>query len=286
MNWTIKSLLDWTTIFFKNHKIEEPHLEAEILLSFALNIKRIQIYTMFEKVLNQEELAAFKKLIIRRIRREPTSYIIGRKSFMSLDFIVDKNVLIPRPETEILVESAIDIIKELNKENTNVLEIGTGSGAIAISIAKYCPNTKIIATDISQKALEIAQKNSEHHKTDGNVQFIAGNIFENLNKDLKFDLILSNPPYIKTAEIQNLQPEIKNFEPLVALDGGQDGLDFYRKISKEAHNYLQQNGYLILECGYEQSKKVIDLIKNSYEYSRIYSKKDLNGIDRVVIAEK
>lgn len=286
MKWTIKSLIDWTTLYFKKHNIEEPHLEAEILLAHALNIKRIQIYTMFDRILTEGELAKFKELILRRVKREPTAYIIGYKSFMSLDFIVNEKVLIPRPETETLVEKTIDIIKSINTNFVKVLEIGTGSGAISVSLAKFCPNIKITATDITNEVLQIAKQNAEKHSVIDKIDFIKSNIFENIDVNEKFDIIISNPPYIKTAEINLLQPEIKNFEPIKALDGGEDGLDFYRKISSCAYDYLSEKGWILLECGFNQAEEIIELFQNTNKYSSVTKQKDLSDIDRVIIVKK
>lgn len=286
MTWTISSLLDWTTIYFTNHKIDEPHLESEVLLAHALGIKRIQIYTMHDRVLSDEELAAFKKLILRRIKREPTAYIIGYRPFMSLDFDVTRDVLIPRPETEVLVEKAIDLIKENNSAPASVLDIGTGSGAIAVSIAKYCPAANIVATDISQPALEVAASNAKKHGVAERTGFLQGDLFSPIEKNQKFDIIVSNPPYISSSELEKLQPEITKYEPVRALDGGPDGLAYYRKIASMAHDYLTEKGHLLLETGMGQADSVIEMLRAASAYSSISKVRDLSGIDRVVLASK
>lgn len=286
MTWTISSLLDWTTIYFANHKIEEPHLEAEVLLAHALGIKRIQIYTMHDRVLKDEELAEFKKLILRRIKREPTAYIIGYRPFMSLDLEVTQDVLIPRPETEVLVEKAIDLIKENGTATVSILDIGTGSGAIAVSIAKYCPATNIVATDISQPALEVAAGNAKKHDVGERVKFVLGDLFSPIDKGAKFDIIVSNPPYISSSELEKLQPEITKYEPVRALDGGPDGLAYYRKIAVKAHEYLAEKGVLLLEAGAGQADHVMEMLSMTSAYSSISKARDLSGIDRVVIASK
>ncbi|MFA5105072.1 MAG: peptide chain release factor N(5)-glutamine methyltransferase [Candidatus Margulisiibacteriota bacterium] len=282
MTWTISSLLDWTTIYFANHKIEEPHLEAEILLAHALHIKRIQIYTMHDRVLSEEELAAFKQLMLRRIKMEPTAYIIGYRPFMSLDFDVNREVLIPRPETEKLVEEAINIIKGSEKETVSVLDIGTGSGAIAVSIAKYCANTRVWASDISKAAIETAKSNAKKHGVDDRITFFTGDLFSPIDKNAKFDIIVSNPPYIKTLEIENLQPEITKFEPVRALDGGPDGLAYYRKITAQAPAYLSEKGHLLLEVGAGQADDVVKMIQATGIFAKTKKIQDHNGIDRVI----
>lgn len=286
MTWTISSLLDWTTIYFTNHKIEEPHLEAEILLAHALGIKRIQIYTMHDRVLSDEELAAFKKLILRRIKREPTAYIIGYRPFMSLDFNVTREVLIPRPETEILVEKAIDLIKEIQKDGVSVLDIGTGSGAIAVSIAKYSASANIWATDISKAAIETAASNANNHGVSERITFLSGDLFSPIDKNQKFDIIASNPPYIPTSDIEALQPEITQYEPVRALDGGPDGLAYYRKITAQAPAYLSEKGHLLIEVGAGQADNVAEIVRTTGTFSGITKIQDHSGVERVIIASK
>jgi release factor glutamine methyltransferase len=279
-SWTIKKVLDWTTGYFTKHQMENPHLEAEILLSHALNAERIKLYIDFEKEIDKKSLEVFKGFITRRAKREPTAYITGNKHFMSLNFKVTQDVLIPRPETELLIENAIELSKAYNG-NITVLDIGTGSGAIAVSLAKFIDNAEIYATDSSKKALEVAALNAKRHGVEGKIKFIETDLFPKEN--LKFDIIISNPPYIKTSDISGLQPEIKDFEPVAALDGGADGLDFYRKIMEKASEYIKENGSILLEIGADQSKDVVGIIKNKLALKNIRVKKDLSGLDRVVI---
>ena len=196
-----------------------------------------------------------------------------------MDFFVNEDVLIPRQDTEILVEEVIKIAKKKNRPK--ILDLCTGSGAIAISLKKFVPNSDVYAVDISEKALEIARKNAR--KLEADVKFIKSNLFENLKKE-KFDIIVSNPPYIKREDIMNLSEEVKN-EPQIALDGGIDGLDFYKKISEQAIEYLKLDSYLCFEIGYNQKNEVIQIIENKHIYKNVYSKKDLYGNDRIVIAQ-
>jgi release factor glutamine methyltransferase len=286
MNWTISSLLDWTTLYFTKHKIENPHLEAEILLAHALNIKRIDLYVQHERVLNEEELAAFKKLIIRRIKNEPIAHIIGYKPFISLDFIVSSDVLIPRPETEHVVEVVIDIIKAGQNKSIKILDIGTGSGAIAVSLAYYTKNSFVTATDVSPKALQLAKQNAAKHGVSDRIKLLQGNLFEPLNGSDVFDIIVSNPPYIPTGEIPSLQNEIKNFEPIKALDGGADGLDYYRKIMSKIDPFLKPEGYIVLEVGMAQAEEVSGIIRSKQIFAEPKIYEDYAGIKRVVEARR
>jgi len=281
--WTIKKILDWTTEYFKKHQIDNPHLEAEILLAHALNTERIKLYVDFEKEPDKVALEIFKGYMTRRAKREPAAYIIGSKYFMSLNFKVTPYVLIPRPETELLIENAIELSKGFEGK-ISILDIGTGCGAIAVSLAKFIDNIEIYATDSSKKALDVALENAKMHKVEGKIKFIEADLFP--KEELKFNIIVSNPPYIKTADIGSLQPEIKDFEPISALDGGADGLDYYRRIIDKAGNYLKEGGCLLLEIGADQSKDVVGLIKDKLKSKNVSIKKDLNGLDRVVIAKK
>lgn len=285
MTWTISSLLDWTTLFFKKYGIEEPHLEAEILLAHSLSIRRIELYVQHNHILKEDELSAFKQLILRRAKKEPAAYIIGYKSFMSLDFIVSKDVLIPRPETEKLVETAIDASKYMSGQ-INIFDIGCGSGAIAISIAKYAQNSFIYAVDSSAPSLEIAKQNAVKHGVIERISFLPGNLFDPIHHEIKFDIIVSNPPYIPTSEINNLQSEIKDFEPISALDGGQDGLDFYRKIAGNADKHLKESGIMLLEIGFGQANLVKNIIDSNSAFGNIKIYKDHGDIDRVISAAK
>ena len=280
-SWTIKKILDWTTEYFKKHQIENPHLEAEIILAHALHIDRIRLYIDFEKELDKPSLELFKGFITRRVKGEPAAYITGSKQFMSLIFKVTPDVLIPRPETEMLIESVIEISKIIEGKLT-VLDIGTGSGAIAVSLAKFVDNIAVTATDISKKALEVAIENAKKHQVENKISFIEADLFP--VETQKYDIIVSNPPYIKTAEIKTLQIEIRDYEPHSALDGGPDGLDFYKKIAEKSDNYLNENGRLILEVGYDGAKDVAVLVQDALKTKNIRIKKDLNGVDRVVIA--
>ena len=210
----------------------------------------------------------------------PIQYITNKQEFMKLDFYVDENVLIPQPDTEILVEKAIEEAKKI--ENVEILDMCTGSGCIGISIAKNIENAKVTLVDISENVIEIAKKNALRNKVESQLTFIQSNMFEKVEK--KFDIIVSNPPYIKTDVIPKLDKQVQN-EPHIALDGGKDGLKFYKIIIEEAKKYLKENGKLILEIGYDQKEEVENLIKQSRQYKKIEVIKDLSQNDRVIIGK-
>lgn len=272
----IKEVLEQAIIKLKENNIEEPINKARRILAFALNVDKQYLIINDRKELDKTCIEKYNAYIKRLILGEPIQYIIEKQEFMGIDFFVNKNVLIPQPDTEILVEKSIEILKEYNKPI--VLDLCTGSGAIAVSIAKNIPNAEIYASDISIEALEIAKIND----IDGRINFLKSDLFENIEK--KFDLIISNPPYIKTDEINLLSKEVQN-EPHLALDGGQDGLYFYKRIITEAYKFLNENGYLCLEIGEDQKDDVINIIKQSGKYENIESYKDLGGNDRIVVTK-
>ena len=231
-----------------------------------------------EEIVETKIETDFNEAIQKKQAGIPLQYITNMQEFMGINFYVDENVLIPRPDTEVLVEEVIKLAKE--KENIAILDMCTGSGAIAIALAEYLTNAKITASDKSKKALVVAQKNAKNTKA--SIQFIESDLFGNI-KD-KFDIIVSNPPYIESDVIKCLDKEVQK-EPMMALDGGKDGLDFYRKIAKQARVYLNEDGYLALEIGYNQKEKVKELLKKE-GYREIYSKKDFGDNDRIVIGKK
>ncbi|MDD3839508.1 MAG: peptide chain release factor N(5)-glutamine methyltransferase [Clostridia bacterium] len=265
--------------------VQNPRLDAQIMLSRVLDKQTIYLYINRDKVLSDEELSLYNCMLTRRIRGEPVQYIIGQREFMSLDFEVKSGVLIPRPDTEILVEEIIRLSKKIlqTKPNITIADIGTGSGAIAVSLAKYIYNAKIYATDISEKALEVAKSNARKHGVDTSIDFIKTSLLSGL-EGKGLDIIVSNPPYIPSAQIAKLQREVKDFEPVEALDGGRDGLDFYRLITEKAPRCLGDRGILVFEVGYGQSRDVENIILNTGYFKDIRILKDLASIDRVVIS--
>lgn len=267
----IHEALAWATNYLQQHGIDNPHFEAEVLLGYVLEVKKVTLFARPEVSLSPQQIANYQACLKRRASHEPTAYITGIQPFMSLDFFVDHSVLIPRPETEQLVEKTIEIIhtfQKSRKEGIVVLDIGTGSGCIAVSLAKYLSNVRVIGIDSSVEAIEVAKKNAEYHRVYDRCQFILGDIFRGLEfkipVDTKFDLIVSNPPYIPTSEIDNLQPEVKNWEPRQALDGGSDGLDYIRFLISDCPKYLMANGYLVFEFGENQAREILRLAQGRF----------------------
>lgn len=265
--------------------IENAYSEAAILLSASMQCNKEFIYTHPHDILSKEVLQKFEENVKLRIARKPVSYIICSKEFMGLEFYVNESVLIPRPETEILVEYIINIINNQNKchgmykNNLRILDIGTGSGCIGISIAYNIPNAHIWCVDISNEALSIACLNAQKHGVDRRIHLIQSDIFSNI-EGLVFDIIVSNPPYIPTQDICKLDPDVRFYEPLKALDGGEDGLFYYKSIISDAHRFLTNKGVLAFEVGIGQAYFVSEMLKN-YMYD-VQVIKDLSGIDRVV----
>ncbi|MGL5330221.1 MAG: peptide chain release factor N(5)-glutamine methyltransferase [Peptostreptococcaceae bacterium] len=264
---------------------DTPRLDVEILLEKALGgVDSLYIRLNLDKELTSDEESLFNSLIEDRLKGRPIAYIVENREFMGLDFYVQEGVLIPRPDTEPLVEELIDICK--GKEDLHIVDIGTGSGAITISLAKYLPTSKVKSLDISEIALEVGKRNAISNEVDDRIEFIQSDLFSSIqNKDFKFDVIVSNPPYIPKKDIETLHTQVKDYEPYNALEGGEDGLDFYRNITEQSLKYIKSNGILAYEVGHDQAEDVAKIMKNS-GYTKIYTKKDLQGIDRVVIGYK
>lgn len=262
------------------NQIEEATIIARVLLQFVLTLDRTDLLMRQEQEVEEAKKQEYKKAIQKVIEGTPMQYITHKQEFYGLPFYVDENVLIPQPDTEILVEEVLNIAQ---KSKEDILDIGTGSGAIGIALAVNITKADVTMSDISKKALEIARKNAMNNKVMEKVKLVQSNLFENIKGT--FSVIVSNPPYIETEVIKKLPKQVQN-EPLLALDGGEDGLLFYRKLIKEAPRYLKQNGYLCMEIGYNQKEVVLNLIEESQNYKHVYSKKDLSGNDRIVVAQK
>jgi release factor glutamine methyltransferase len=299
IDWTIIKILSWTESYFKDHSIDSPRLTAEILLGFSLGVRRLDLYLQHDRPLEKNELSQFKSLIKRRIQHEPVAYITGEKGFFDSSFQVREGVLIPRPDTETLVETAIDLLGPIFDSSTdsctdscsgsrgckNVLELGVGSGAIVVSLAKACPNHIYFACDLSRTALDQAIANAEKiSKTP--IRFFQGSWFDPLKKQEHFDLIVSNPPYIPAKDLEGLALEIKLHEPMLALDGGVDGLDSIREILAKAGNYLLPGGRVLLEMGFDQKDGVESIVKAYPEYESIEFVRDLAGHNRLASVQK
>ena len=278
---TIVETIKKGMIELKNANIESPKLKSRLLMQFILNKPRQYVIVNDMKELNFSEEKKYFKAITKMRQGIPLEHITHQKEFMKLNFFVDEHVLIPRQDTEILVEEAISIAQKTNAKK--ILDLCTGSGAIAVSLAKYLPQSEIVAVDISNDALKIAKKNAINNEVENQITFISSDMFTNLS-DEKFDIIVSNPPYIKRNVIDKLDEEVKK-EPYIALDGGEDGLYFYKKIIKESYQYLKYGGYVCLEIGFDQKIDVIELIENEEKFEKTYSKKDLYDNDRVIITQ-
>lgn len=283
--------LTFATKQFIHYGFESARLEAEILLANVLNVDRIYLYVHSDYILTDSQIKMYKNFIQRRLSHEPTAYIIGHREFMGLEFTVNKDVLIPRPDTEILVETVIERLKDM-KDTIEIVDVGTGSGAIAISLAKYLPNAHINAIDISEAAINIAKINSQINKVSDRITFHVDdweNFFllpaqsPSLQKNFLYNAIVSNPPYILSNVIDTLEPEVAKYEPRLALDGGDDGLDFYRRLIDESPKFLSDGGFLAVEIGYNQAQSVKELATKRFKYVEVI--KDLSQNDRVVVAK-
>lgn len=265
------------------NNIEDAIIKADILIQFVLNMDKMQLIINQEDEVSKENENIYLTYIEQVISGKPVQYITNEQEFMNLKFYVDENVLIPQPDTEILVEEAIKTIDEIRpKKNIKVLDLCTGSGAIAIAIKKYAEDAKkqieVYASDISEEAIKIAEKNAK--RNDVHINFILSDMFQKM-QEKDFNIILSNPPYIETQTISSLSKEVQ-YEPHMALDGGEDGLEFYRVIAENAHEYLNENGSVLLEIGYNQKKKVMQIFEENKKYSNIRCIKDLSDNDRVI----
>lgn len=260
--------------------------EAELLFTKILNCNRVDLYLNKNLQLDREKFSLVSSVLRKRISGEPIQYILGKTEFMGFEFRVAPGVFIPRPETEILVETVIKYATELARYQVtklDILDIGTGSGCMAISLAKLLKDIEITAIDISQETLEIASQNAWLNNV--KVRFLKSNLFDNDElRTMNYELILSNPPYIPTAEIESLQPEVR-YQPRIALDGGRDGLDFYRRIIRESPRYLKDRGFLIMEMGFGQAKAIKNIFKISGNFKITKVIKDYNHIDRVIVVE-
>ena len=292
INSTIAETIKESRRFLRSFRIKNPEIDCEILMRSMLGIDRAKLYADLEKKLSSLELEKYNGLVRRRSKREPLQYIVETQEFWSIDFFVNRSVLIPRPETEVLVEKVIVLAnnRNINKEPLEILDIGTGSGNIAVSLARELKNAEITATDISLDALEIAKINSEKNDLKERIEFVHGDLFEpfyiedtfSKAEKFTFDFIVSNPPYIPSGDIDGLLPEVSEWEPRIGLDGGADGLNFYRRIIKEAFYYLKDDGFVLLEIGEEQGEEIEKIAGLYNKYSGIKIYKDYSGKDRVV----
>jgi len=287
-------LLEWTIDYFRKKGVDTPRSEAEVLLAHTLGLRRIDLYLRYDQPLSPDELVSFKEVVRRRVAHEPSQYITGRREFWSLEFEVNPAVLIPRPETEILVERAVDCI--LERGYRRVLEIGTGSGAIIVSVAHELPVLDfLVATDISTEAIAVARRNALKHGVAERISFVVMDLFSAFRPGTLFDLIVSNPPYVSREEYETLAPEIRNHEPpLALLGGGPDGLDTVKAVLAGGWDYIAPGGVMLVEIGYKQAQKAMEFFKEMLKKQgedegsscHISVIKDYAGLDRVLCVEK
>lgn len=284
---TIRNSLKSAIAVLKKSEIEFPEINADTLLAYVLSCDKVNLYTNQNDIVNEADFTKYNELIHRRACHVPLQYITQQVEFMSLDFIVDKRVLIPRPETEILVETVIKKTgnNPYHDRRITIIDIGTGSGNIAVSLAKNISNIKIYAGDISREALAVANENVQRHDVTNKIHLLHGNVFDAFNIDLKkeqVDFVVSNPPYVSESESKNLEPELIDHEPLLALIGGEDGLCIYKQIIKDATDWIKPGGYLIIEIGETQADSIRKLMQNELNYDEIEIIKDLQGKERII----
>jgi release factor glutamine methyltransferase len=298
--WTVMEVLGWTSAYFQEKDVLDPRASAEVLLAHALGINRLDLYLRHDQPLTPQELARFRALVKRRAAGEPTAYLTGHKEFWSLDFKVTPAVLIPRPETEVLVQAVLEVLRgrgqvpkapvpPLETAFSNSpwgLEIGVGSGAVVTVLAKELPDMIWAAVDLSLAALKVAQDNSRHHQVAGCIHFLQGNLFSGLKPAPRFALIAANLPYVSETEWQTLPRDIREYEPQEALLGGKDGLALLKPLAREAHHYLMSGGWLALEVGLGQAQILREELRNVGVYDRLELVQDYRGIDRVVRARR
>ncbi len=286
--WTVKEILAWTVEHFKKNGVPSARLNAELLLADALKLPaRLELLLEPDRKLTDAERAAFREHVKRRSAREPTAHILGSWGFYGRNFDVTADVLTPRSETELVAERAVSWAKANGA--TRALDLGTGSGCLAITLALEVPGLQVVATDISEKALAVARKNAERLKATDRIEFVAGDLFSPLAarpSPQPFDLIVSNPPYIPTGEIDGLMPEVAKWEPRGALGGGADGLDFYRRIAAECAKWVRPGGALVLEIGDGQGSSVSEIFQAAGGYEGIEVARDLAGLERIFFATK
>jgi len=283
--WTIQRLLAWTTDFFRERGIESPRLDAEVLLSALLGRDRMYLYVHFDEPLEPEELARFRGYVKERAAHVPLAYVLGRREFMGLDFRVTRDTLIPRPDTEILVQCAVDFLRtrmDAGEAACSIADIGTGTGAIALSTLRYTVGTHADAVDISPAAAAVTRENAEMLGLAARVAVHVGDLLAPLT-GRRYDMILSNPPYIPTADIATLMPEVRSYEPHLALDGGTDGLNIYRRLMADAPALLKEGGAIAVEVGIDEAAAVAALAMAHPRIVRTEILKDLAGIERVVV---
>lgn len=281
-SWTIGRLLEWTTGFFRDRRIDSPRLDAEVLLAHVLSCKRIDLYVMFDAEVLVPDRSRYRDLVRRRATGMPVAYLVGEREFYSLPFEVNPAVLIPRPETETLVDAALERIPA--DRPTRVADVGTGSGAIAIAIAFHRPLARVTAVDLSAEALVVARRNADRHHVADRIEWVHSDLFRSVDAHERFEVIASNPPYVSRTEMNALPVDVRNFEPRLALEAGEQGLDVIHPLVSGAADRLDAGGWLLVEMGETQSREVAAFAQGCSRYDQIGVIKDLSHRPRVLIA--
>ena len=285
--WTIKRLLEWTSGYLSQNGSDSGRLDAEILLAQSLGCQRIDLYTRFDQIPADQQLSQYRGLVKQRAGGTPVAYLVGHREFFSLPFKVNKSVLIPRPETEMLVIKTLDLLKARPDKNETVqlIDVGTGSGNIAITIAKHWKNCRIQALDISDEALAVARENAVQHKVADRIEFVQSDLFEKIDSSRRFDLVISNPPYIAIGDAE-VAPDVKNHEPQIALFAGDDGMEVIARLVPQAAAYLKSGGYLLFEISPFIEIKCRDLLDSTEEFEKAEVFNDIANLPRVAMARR
>lgn len=284
--WTIKRLLEWTTEFFQSKELESPRLCAEILLAEALQCQRIELYTRFDEIPQEGNLSVYRDWVKRHAKNEPVAYLVGHKEFYSLKFEVNSNVLIPRPETEHLVLEAIEAAKLLDKPTINIIDVGTGSGCVAITLATQIGNSSIVATDISAAAVEVAAQNARRHQAESKIQFIVTDLLQSVPEDFVPDIIVSNPPYVSRNETDAMDESVKKYEPEIALYAGDEGTELIVRLTEMAADRLVEGGSLIFETSPTIFDRCLEIVAAEHRFADTKTVKDLAGHRRIIRTTK
>ena len=284
--WTVKRLLEWTTDHFKKHGSDSPRLDAEILLAEALGCKRIDLYVSFSKEPSETERTLFRETVKRRAAGEPVAYLVGHKEFYSLSFEVTRDTLIPRPETEHLVVESLDLLaKTGQRDDLHVCDVGTGSGAIAVAIAKNAPKCRVTAVDLSQEALDVARRNAEKHGVTDRVTFLISDLLAEFPETPLFDLVVSNPPYVSESEFANLPADVRNYEPKLALVAGDDAMSVIRNLVTQAVSRLREGGHLLIELSPMIAEQVAEMLRQQ-GWHDVRILRDMAGHERIAAARR
>jgi len=280
--WTIQRILDWTQQFFRDKELDSPRLDAEVMLAAALGVNRVYLYTHYDKPLSSDERETYRGWVKRRVAREPVAQILGRKEFFSREFTISGEVMAPRPETEHLVDAVLEWVRAHEIRSPRILDVGTGSGAIAVTLAAELPEATVVATDVSEAALVVATRNLERYQLGGRVELVHGDLFAPVEGT--FDVIASNPPYIDSGTRAQLAPEVRDWEPEVALFADDAGLAVIRRLCAGAPAHLAQPGLLAFELGFDQGEAARELLASSGSWTQVELRQDLQGLDRLICA--